>query len=218
MRLLDLFCGAGGCSVGYHRAGFEVVGVDLSPQPNYPFEFHQADALEFDLAGFDAIHASPPCQFATAYKRSGKVKESPNLIPPIRQRLIAIGVPYVIENVEGARDELTAPLLLCGSMFGLDVQRHRLFESNIELPPPAPCAHSWPANRFPGGRSRERTGASSGLVRATVEVGSWDIPLSTQKQAMGIQWGIELHELSQAIPPAYTEWIGQALIQHLLLG
>lgn len=135
-RLVDLFCGAGGASKGYDLAGFEVVGVDLYPQPNYPFEFHQADALTFDLDGFDYAHASPPCQFATAYRRRiDHVKKSPNLIPATRARIAHL--PYVIENVATARAELKDPLQLCGSSFGLDVRRHRLFESNMDLSAPA---------------------------------------------------------------------------------
>ena len=113
MRLLDLFCGAGGAAMGYHRAGFEVVGIDIAPQPNYPFEFVQADAMEFPLDGFDAIHASPPCQAYTALA-TGK---HPRLIEPMRERLASSGVPWVIENVVGA--PLRQPVLLCGSMFGL---------------------------------------------------------------------------------------------------
>lgn len=139
--LLDLFCGAGGASVGYHRAGFEVVGVDLHPQPDYPFEFWQADALTFDLTGFDAVHASPPCQLHTRAKHlrvaQGGESKALDLVEPTRARLRSLGVPYVIENVPGA------PLhgvTLCGSSFGLKVRRHRVFESNVYIPPLA-CDH-----------------------------------------------------------------------------
>lgn len=129
-RLLDLFCGAGGAAMGYHRAGFEVVGVDLKPQKHYPFEFHQADALEF-LAEhgreFDVIHASPPCQAHTSLKNLHD-KDYPELIEPTRRLLEKTGLPYIIENVVGA--PLRNPILLCGSSFGLRVRRHRLFESN----------------------------------------------------------------------------------------
>jgi hypothetical protein len=125
-RALDLFCGAGGASMGLHRAGFEVVGVDACPQPEYPFAFVQADALTFPLDGFAFVWASPPCQAFTAYKRrTDHVRPRRNLIPAVRARLAAAGVPYVIENVVGA--PLRVPVMLCGSMFGLDVQRHRLF-------------------------------------------------------------------------------------------
>lgn len=223
VRLLDLFCGAGGCSAGYARAGFEVVGVDITPQPNYPFEFIQGDALTvargelntwagMPTGAFDAIHASPPCQSFTAYKRTGNVGEYPNLIPETRQLLKETGLPYVIENVEGA--PLENPTMLCGSAFGLDVRRHRLFETNFPLMAPG-CSHGRQApNRFPGGRSRERTGTNRGLCRNTVEVGTWDTPLDVQKAAMGIDW-MTLEELSEAIPPAYTEWIGRALMDEI---
>jgi DNA (cytosine-5)-methyltransferase 1 len=221
-RLLDLFCGAGGAAMGYHRAGFDVVGVDINPQPNYPFTFRQQDALDFldecmswpSRLAFDAIHASPPCQFATSYIRTGNVKESPNLIPATRELLTATGLPYVIENVAEARAELRDPVMLCGSGFGLDVQRHRLFEATFPLMSPG-CSHGrWGKDRFPGGRSKQRTGASTGLVRGTVEVGSWDIPLDVQQAAMGIEW-MPLPALSQAIPPAYTEHIGGYLMRAL---
>ncbi|HSE45415.1 MAG TPA: DNA cytosine methyltransferase, partial [Gemmatimonadales bacterium] len=215
-RLLDLFCGAGGAAMGYHRAGFEVVGVDIKPQPRYPFEFVQADALaeggyirvagEFGAHAFDAIHASPPCQAYTAYRRTGNVGEYPDLIAETRELLWQTGLPWVMENVQGA--PLREPLMLCGSMFDetLDIQRHRFFESDWPMDNPVwPCRHKLTGpDRFPGGRSRGRTGSSRGLVRATIEIGSWDIPLARQAKAMGIDW-MTRDELSEAIPPAYTE-------------
>ena len=221
-RLLDLFCCAGGGAAGYHRAGFEVVGVDIEPQPNYPFKFHQADALDVldaliserpdsllrlrtALDGVDAIHASPPCQFRTAYKRRpGHVRDSPNLIPRTRELLRASGLPYVIENIEYARDQLLEPVRLCGSSFGLDVRRHRLFECSFAATG-LPCEHSWQTPRFPAATNRVKNS------RRTVEIGVWRIPLETQRRAMGIGW-MTLGELSEAIPPAYTEHIGRQLI------
>jgi len=199
-RLLDLFCGAGGASMGYHRAGFEVVGVDINPQPNYPFEFHQADAMTYPLDGFDVVHASPPCQSFTAYRRKGHgVGDGyPNLIRQIGTWLY--NIPHVIENVPGA--PMIDPITLCGSMFGLDVRRHRLFESSEWLIAP-PCDHNWQTPRFPSATNRKN-------LRSTVEVGVWRIPLDVQHEAMGIDW-MTREELSQAIPPAYTEWIGNAL-------
>ncbi len=224
-RLLDLFSGAGGAAVGYHRAGFEVVGVDIVEQWKYPFVFHRANALVYlqsiidqrYLAGrFDAIHASPPCQAFTAYQRTGRVGDYPDLVVATRELLNATGLPWVIENVEGA--PLHDPVMICGTMFDppMEIQRHRLFETNWPLEAPEwPCRHKLNGrDRYPGGRSKGRTGSSRGLVRATVEIGSWDIPLPVQQEAMGIDW-MTLEELSEAIPPAYTEYIGNQLLAHI---
>lgn len=206
-RLLDLFCGAGGSAVGYHRAGFEVVGVDISFQPHYPFEFHQGDAMSWPLEGYDAIHASPPCQAWTAYRRRPQhVGESPELIHQTRERLIEWGGLYVIENVPTAATELRGPIQLCGSSFGLDVRRHRLFESRILLMAPS-CAHGWQTPRF-----RQATNRTQ--LRSTVEVGVWRIPLEVQQRAMGVDW-MDLEELSEAIPPAFSEHIGAQLLAAL---
>jgi DNA (cytosine-5)-methyltransferase 1 len=195
--------------MGYARAGFDVVGVDIDPQPRYPFEFHQGDAIEYLAAHgheFDVIHASPPCQTFTAYRRRGAGVGDGylNLIPETRQALIELGKPYIIENVGGA--PLIDPVTLCGSSFGLDVRRHRLFESNLPLMAP-PCDHSWQTPRFKPATNRTN-------LRRTVEVGVWRIPLDVQRKAMGIDW-MELRELSEAIPPAYTEHLGRQLIDHL---
>jgi DNA (cytosine-5)-methyltransferase 1 len=225
-RLLDLFCGAGGAAMGYHRAGFEVVGVDFAPQPRYPFEFWQDDALRILQVqlhngntdgfnghwGFDAIHASPPCQAYTAYKRrGGGVGDGyGDLIAETRELLWKTGLPWVIENVGGA--PLRSPLMLCGSMFDppLDVQRHRYFESDWPIDdPPWPCRHGVWAARFPAATNRRENS------RRTVEVGVWRIPLETQKQAMGVDWDVTLEELSEMVPPAYTELIGAQLLAHL---
>ena len=206
-RALDLFCGAGGVSVGLERAGFDVVWVDLFEQPEYPtsetgsLRFLCADALEIPLVGFDFVASSPPCQKFTAYRRKGHGvgDRAKNLIPAIRKRLRAAGVPYAIENVEGA--PLRDPVTLCGSMFGLDVRRHRCFETNFPLAPPFVCDHSVWTPRFPCATNRTN-------LRRTVEVGVWRIPLAVQPKAMGIDW-MSLRALSQAIPPAYAEWIGK---------
>lgn len=196
-RLLDLCCGAGLAADGYHRAGFEVVGIDIKPHPNYPFEFHQLDALdaltnyiEEGDGSFAAIHASFPCQRWTAYARRGAgVGDGyPDLVTPGRELLERTGLPYVIENVKGA--PLRNPIMLCGSSFGLDVQRHRFFESNVPMMA-APCNHSWQTPRFPAATNRK---ANS---RRTVEVGVYRIPLATQKCAMGVDRTVTLGELSE---------------------
>ncbi len=206
--------------MGYARAGFDVVGVDINPQPHYPFPFIQGDALEYAGAiahwRYDAIHASPPCQAFTAYQRTGVVGDYPDLIQPVRELLLQIGLPYVIENVEGA--PLDEPVMICGTMFDppMEIQRHRLFETSWPLEAPDwPCRHKLNGrDRYPGGRSVQRTGSSRGLVRATMEIGSWDIPLYKQLDAMGIGL-MTLEELSEAIPPAYTEFIGHQLMAHI---
>lgn len=204
-RLLDLFCGAGGASVGYARAGFEVVGVDIKPQPHYPFEFHQADALAYPLEGFAAIHASPPCQaysMATKVHSAETIAKHPRLIEPMRERLLATGRPYVMENVPGA--PLLGTLFLCGSMFGLEVRRHRIFEGAVPAMSPFTCDHSIaavPVYGHSGGganRGRERARGRSNLGA------DW-------RRAMGIDW-MSNHELAESIPPAYTEWIGKQLL------
>jgi len=205
-RLLDLFCGAGGAAMGYHRAGFDVVGVDNRPQPRYPFEFVQGDALvtlRMSWARiFDAIHASPPCQdYSKAMRHlSGHY---PRLIDPICHLLRSSGLPWVIENVQGAplpsQDTLDGRhgLELCGTMFGLPIWRHRLFEMSLPIAPPRGCDHTMQpmnperANR-PGGRSNEQ---------------AW-------REAVGVGW-MKRYEAREAIPPAYTEHIGAALLGHL---
>ena len=203
---LDLFCGAGGASEGLKRAGFRVIGVDIEPQPEYPFEFHCLDARTFPiLRDVAMVWASPPCQAFTAYKRRhGHVKPRENLIPEVRSKLQAWGGPYVIENVVGA--PLVNPFLLCGSMFGLDIRRHRIFESN-RLSFAFPCEHWTQTPRFPPATNRKN-------LRSTVEVGVYRIPLAVQRQAMGIDW-MSLGKLSQAVPPAYAHAIGRRILETL---
>ena len=204
-RLLDLFCGAGGAAMGYHRAGFEVVGVDIRPQPNYPFEFIEADALAYleaihprtGMAGapaFDAIHASPPCQAysqATAWR--GSRADHPDLIAPTRQLLDATGLPYVIENVEAARDRLHDPTMICGDDVGLAIHRRRYFETN------------WPLALFALAQRHERVLQFDHGATSTE---------STYRDAMGCGW-MTVAESRQAIPPAYTELIGHQLLAHV---
>lgn len=201
-RLLDLCCCAGAASVGYHRTGFEVVGVDIEPRPHYPFEFWQRDALTLtydDLMQFDAIHASPPCQgyctiTASARKRG---KEYPDLYAPIKAMLVASGLPYVIENVPGS--PLRGAVGLCGTMFGLGVMRHRLFESNVPLALPlTPCTCK-----------QHRIG--EGFVTVAGDLSS----KADAMAGMRIDWPMSKWEVNQSIPPAYTEFVGRQLIAHL---
>ena len=214
MRILDLFCGAGGAGVGYHRAfpDAEIVGVDINPQPNYPFEFHQGDAVKIAattnyVRSFDLVHASPPCQHFTRYRNVVKdiTDRYEDHLLITRELLKVAEVPYVIENVEGA--PMSATVVLCGSMFGLKVRRHRLFECSEMLLQPE-CWHGvWVDRPFKGSTGRG--------PRFTCEVGAWDEPFEVQKEAMGVDWHMTLRELSEAIPPAYTEWIGNQLAAHL---
>lgn len=189
--------------MGYARAGFEVVGVDIKPQPHYPFEFIQADALTFPLDGFDAIHASPPCQHYTALRTLHRDRTYPDLVAPIRERLAASGLPYIIENVPGA--PLPNAVMLCGSMFGLKVKRHRLFESNELLFSAGPCGSHKDYVTVVGHDVRP---LCPGRGKAPPQ-GS--LPISVGRAAMGIEW-MNRTELAQAIPPAYTEWLGRQLL------
>lgn len=201
-RALDLFAGAGGATRGLQLAGYHVTGVDIRPQPNYcGDEFICRDALDMGLGPhFDLVWASPPCQAFTAYKRRpNHVAHRENLIPRVREWLRRADVTWVIENVEGA--PLKDPFTLCGSMFGLDVRRHRIFETSFPVLAPD-CRHDLQTPRFPPATNRTNK-------RSTVEVGVWRIPLEVQQKAMGIDW-MTLEELSQAIPPAYGEFIGKA--------
>lgn len=206
-RLLDLFCGAGGAAVGYHRAGFEVVGVDINPQKNYPFEFHQADALTYSLEGFDVIHASPPCQAYCALRHLMPEKTYPDLIKVTRARIFKSAAVYVIENVP--RSPLVNPVQLCGSSFGLKVRRHRFFECNIPL-------HALPCNHKKQGRPIDVSGTGGRRInrRPNDHGGNTNKPRNVKeaREAMGIDW-MTRKELSQAIPPAYTEYIGKQIMR-----
>lgn len=210
-RLLDLFCGAGGAAVGYHRAGFEVVGVDIRPQPRYPFEFHQADAMTFPLDGFDAIHASPPCHdHSSATRRNRKANGTDGtgwMLEATVRRLNARGLPWVAENVERADFGDTYRVRLCGSSFGLDVRRHRWFAANVPILTP-PCAHRLQRPRFRSFDSRRTTLASVIGVHGHL---NYPGEAELRRKAMGIDW-MTVPELSPTIPPAYTEHIGEFLL------
>lgn len=203
-KLLDLFCCQGGAAMGYHAAGFDVVGVDIDPQSRYPFEFHQADALDYLTRHgheFDAIHASPPCQ---AFTKTQKIQgnEHPDLLTPVRELLSDLGRPFVIENVPGA--PLINPVELCGAMFGLRTYRHRLFESNTVLWAPQHPKHvakTTKMGRPPrDGEFMHVVGNFSGVDQA--------------REAMGMPWATR-DGLREAIPPAYAEHIGRQLLEVL---
>jgi DNA (cytosine-5)-methyltransferase 1 len=213
-RLLDLFCKAGGATRGYQLAGFHVTGVDIEPQPHYiGDDFIQADALTFPLDGFDAVHASPVCKlWSQATRTAVDPSIHPDQIAPTRERLSEWGGAYVIENVPEA--PLIDPTLLCGSMFDLDVRRHRNFETNWPLADHYwPCRHGIWGRRFHPARSdRKQNGALARVITvaghgndgAGGRVADW-------RRAMGIDW-MTRDELAQAIPPAYTEFIGRQLM------
>jgi|SRR5262245_24544061 len=210
MKLLDLFCGAGGAAMGYHRAGFEVVGVDCRPQPRYPFPFVRGDALEYALAHgreYDVIHASPPCQRYSTITPSRRGREGmhPDLIDPVRDLLLFIGLPWIVENVPGA--PLGFSVELCGAMFGLKVYRHRLFEMSHLLLRPDHPRHRERISRHGPGRGKVN---ANGWATVTGAIGD----VAAARLAMGIDWMVQ-DELTQAVPPAYTEWIGRQLIRAL---
>ena len=204
-RLLDLFCGAGGAGMGYHQAGFDVVGVDVEPMPRYPFEFHQANAMTYPLDGFDAIHASPPCQAYSMASQSQRNagKEYPDLLAPTRDRLMAHGVPWVIENVPGA--PMRPDFQICGCMVGLELRRERWFETSW-----AGFAMS-PPHHHPGPVVSVVGHGTPSWVREQL---GYNPTIADYRAAMGIVW-MNRNELSQAIPPAYTRFIGEQLLDVL---
>lgn len=207
MRLLDLFCGAGGCAVGYHRAGFdEIVGVDIEWQPRYPFKFICADAMEYlanvKRGDYDMIHASPPCQ-GYSITRSTSGREFGGLVPEVRNLLALTETPYVIENVVGC--PFTDGVLLCGTMFGLQVYRHRIFETSVFMMAPSCKGRHFAKLARQGyppmpGEFMTITGSFSDVAQGRI--------------AMGIDW-MTRDELSQAIPPDYTQWIGERMVRQI---
>jgi DNA (cytosine-5)-methyltransferase 1 len=217
VRLLDLFCGAGGAAMGYHRAGFEVVGVDIVRQYDYPFDFVLGDADTFALDGFDAIHASPPCKLFTGARgdRHALRLFDPHVdhLTPMLNRLAEIDVPWIVENVPGAPMP-DGSVMLCGSSFGLDVRRHRLFASNRPLTAP-PCDHDSQApGRYP---SLDNENRKAGILAAVVGVHGaqqYNGHHADACAAMGIDW-MPWEQLTQAIPPVYTEHLGRQLVEVL---
>lgn len=212
-KLLDLFCCAGGAGKGYSEAGFEVVGVDINPQPNYPFEFHQGDALQFlaeHWQEFDAAHGSPPCQSSTALtKGTNKGRVYPNLIPATRELFSKISIPTVMENVQGS--DLRRDLTLCGEMFGLGVIRHRYFE--LDWPALQP-EHKPHRGRVAGWRHGQWY---DGPYFAVYGQGGGKGSVEQWQAAMGIDWTTDRRELAEAIPPAYTRHIGLQLMEHTVM-
>lgn len=203
-KLLDLFCCQGGASAGYVAAGFEVVGVDIAPQPRYPWRFIQWDAIEYARhmgQFYDAIHASPPCQAHTLAQRI-RGNEHPDLIGPTREALRQAGVPYIIENVPGA--PLENPVELCGAMFGLRTYRHRLFESNVDLEVPPHPPHLARTTKM--GR-RVRDGENIHIVGNFAGV-------DLAREVMGMPWATR-DGLREAIPAPYAEFLGRQLIENL---
>lgn len=206
MKALDLFCGAGGASMGLHLAGYEVVGIDIADQPSYPFTFIKTDATLFDgnsaKGVFDLIWASPPCQAYTwsAKGRRAEGYEYPDLVEPIRKELIKSGLPYIIENTPGA--PLHSPVTLCGTMFeDLKVFRHRIFESNFPLEVPMQCAHA--------GHEAKKRRADDGDFFTVA--GHWVGTKQEWGDAMGIDWMANKHELAEAIPPDYSWFLAKQI-------
>lgn len=204
--LLDLYCCQGGASAGYAAAGFDVIGVDIDPQPNYPFKFFQADAIDFLLrygGDFGLRVASPPCQ---RYSRAQKIqqREHPDLIGPTRDALRAVGGPYIIENVEEARPELIDPIMLCGTSFNLHTYRHRLFESDLDLKAPEHLPHAWKLTKMgrppQPGQFYHAVGNFSGVEMV--------------RQDMQVPW-MNRDGIRECIPPAYTKYLGAQALELL---
>lgn len=212
---MDLFCGAGGASIGLNRAGFKVVGVDTADQKTYPFEFHKHDAMTFPLEGFDLVWASPPCQAYSKHVSSSSSqwagtlgRNEPRLIQQLRIRLQESGIPFVIENVTGAKEELKANLTLCGTMFGLPITRHRLFETNFPIPQPVHKSCRGVSKAFAAVRgwnyrdmSVTGKGRNAGTKDRWMEIMGWPVEVPVTQ-----------HGLRESIPPAYSEYIGKEFL------
>jgi DNA (cytosine-5)-methyltransferase 1 len=211
-RLLDLYCCAGGCSMGYHRVGFDVTGIDLKPQPHYPFRFIQADAIDYCREyghEYDAIHASPPCQAYSVTHAMHHRRPHPDLVAKTRDVLVSIGKPYIIENVVGA--PLHSPLTLCGLMFGLKVLRHRLFETSFFMLSPYHPTHP---DNITTNACRGYSSFSKGATHITMAGENFRRVDAITALNGDCSW-MTRKELAQAIPPAYTEFIGRELIKFM---
>jgi DNA (cytosine-5)-methyltransferase 1 len=213
-KLLDLFAGAGGCSVGYHRAGFDVTGVDIQPHPDYPYQLVVADAMDVladtsYLGQFHVIHASPPCQGYTTMSNRAR-SDWPKLLAPVRAALRAWGGVYVIENVPGARAEMEAPITLHGGMFDLGVARPRLFESNALI-----LGYNGPAVPDPVGVYGKHHDGRRLFTRADGTNQYAASSLEQASAAMGIDW-MGWDDLREAIPPDFCEFIGLQLLDQLV--
>lgn len=217
MRLLDLFCCEGGASAGYALAGLDVEGVDIEPQPRYPHKFVQADAATFPLDGYDAVHASPPCEDHSVTMAFGlDARGTGWLLPHTIERLRASGLPYVIENVDSKAVRALMPeaFMLCGSMFGLGahdskgqyrvLKRHRLFLTSFPVTgiPPCACKGKLIGGVYGHGEQGVNGGRGYGFNAAGA------------REAMGTPW-VSRDGCAQAIPPAYTEFIGRQLLTHM---
>lgn len=217
-HLLDLFCGGGGCSVGYARAGFHVFGVDVAPHADYPFAFLQADAMDVvrvrGLSRFDVIHASPPCpRYSVATRATGNPEDHPDLIPPVRQALADIGTVYVMENVPGA--PLVDPVLICAQAMGMaHLRRHRLFETNAPVMSPGCLCSSRPTVSVYGDSGEDRRVPPTSYTNGrAVHKG---LTTADARRIMDVEWMNDRSDISDAIPPAYTHYIGEQLIDFLM--
>lgn len=219
-KLLDICCCAGGASEGYNLAGFEIIGIDIKAQPNYKHSFIQADAIEIMndkrfMSQFDAIHASPPCQGYSHATRDNSTyvpysqgKQTPKLISAMRV-LMPPNVPYVIENVVGAKNELISPFMLSGFMFGLAIERKRYFESNVFITSPQALQGRGYTKRYAEKNGIDyRDMSVTGKSRRTGSIDTW-------RELMQMPWAGRAWELSEAIPPVYTKYIGEILMKHI---